>query len=100
MKGAARSGTLPKGSPMRNWSNLFLATEDGEVFACNDRAISALSELRSTGCMFDTYGPFRSHEAAEMAMLSDEPGVAGMSVEEIDWTGFYDVGGYDAEASK
>ena len=70
------------------------------MFACTDRTISALSELRSTGGMFDTYGPFQTREAAEMAMLSENPSDAGMSVEEIDWTGFYEVGGYDAEASK
>lgn len=75
-----------------NWSNLFVADADG-VHEASTR-IAKLSELRRTGAMLDVFGPFRSESEAEVAMRAEDPSDAGLSVEQIDWTGFYEVGGW------
>lgn len=79
---------------LTNWSNLFLSDSERVFDAC-DSGIAALSELRRTGAMLDVFGPFRSYEAAELAVASDDPSDAGMSPDEIDWTGFYEAGGFE-----
>ena len=82
-----------------NWSDLFLCLSfDAKDILPASKCLSDLAEFRSTGAMFDAYGPFRNHDEAALAILGDDMSEAGMSVEEVDWTGFDEAGGLGPES--